>query len=67
MKQKSEFLTEPALISRLKAYYSLLPKGYMDTLVGMAMACARENPPNEERDTGYSPGGLVIREVEGFG
>lgn len=66
MEQKSDFLTEPALVSRLKAYYTLLPKGYMDTLVSMAMACSRGNPPKGERDKGYAPGGLVMKEGDGF-
>lgn len=66
MEQKPDFLTEHALVSRLKAYYSLLPKGYMDTLVGMAMACPRGNPPNGERDKGYAPEGLVIKEGTGL-
>jgi hypothetical protein len=65
MEQKPDFLTEPALVSRLKAYYALLPTGYMDTLVGMAMASSTGCPPNEERDTGYSPGGLGIEEGDG--
>jgi hypothetical protein len=68
MEQKPDFLTEPALVSRLKAYYGLLPKGYMDTLVGMAMACSKGSPPNGERDTGYASGGLVcISGVSGKG
>jgi hypothetical protein len=54
MEQKPDFLTEHALISRLKAYYAQLPKGCMDTLVGMAMACSTGNPPNEERDKNES-------------
>ncbi|GHT53082.1 hypothetical protein FACS1894106_3320 [Spirochaetia bacterium] len=66
MEQKPDFLTGPALVSRLKAYYALLPKGYMDTLVGMAMACSRGSPPTEERDKGYALGGLVIKEGDGF-
>ncbi|GHV81996.1 hypothetical protein AGMMS49991_05540 [Spirochaetia bacterium] len=61
MEQKPDFLTEPTLLSRLRAYYVLLPKGYMDTLVGMAMACSRENPPNGERDKGYTPRELVLK------
>jgi hypothetical protein len=64
MEQKPDFLTESVMISRLRAYYTLLPKGYMDALVGMAMTCSTGNPPNEERDTGYSPGGLVIKAGE---
>jgi hypothetical protein len=56
IKQKPDFLTGHDLISRLKAYYAILPKGYMDTLVGMAMADATGKPPTEERSKGYSPG-----------
>jgi hypothetical protein len=65
MEQKPDFLTEHALVSRLQAYYTLLPKGYMDALVGMAMAYAPGNPPNEERDRGYPPGGLAIKAGDG--
>jgi hypothetical protein len=65
MEQKTDFLTGFALMSRLKAYYTLLPKGYVDTLVGMAIADTTGNPPNETRDKGYSPCGLVITEAEG--
>jgi hypothetical protein len=65
MEQKTDFLTGHALISRLKAYYTLLPKGYMDTLVGMAIADSTGNPPTAERGKGYSPGGLVIKEADG--
>jgi hypothetical protein len=62
MKKYHNFLAESALVSRLRVYYTLLPKGYMDTLVGMAMACSTKNPPDGEPDKGYSPGGLVIKE-----
>ena len=65
MEQKTDFLTGLALMSRLKAYYTLLPKGYVDTLVGMAIADTTGNPPNETRDKGYAPCGLVITEAEG--
>ncbi|GHV73537.1 hypothetical protein AGMMS49940_08390 [Spirochaetia bacterium] len=65
MEQKPDFLTEHALVSRLKAYYTLLPKGYMDILVGMAMAYSAGSPPNEEWGKGYSPCGLVIKEGDG--
>jgi hypothetical protein len=65
MKQKPDFLTGHALTSRLKAYYTLLPKGYMDTLVGMAIADSTGKPPNAERGKGYSPVGLVIKEGDG--
>jgi hypothetical protein len=65
MEQKPDFLTEHALASRLKAYYALLPKGYMDTLVGMAVACSRGKPPKEERDKGDYPGGLVRKAENG--
>jgi hypothetical protein len=61
MENMSDFLTEPALASRLKAYYTLLPKGYMDTLVGMAMASSTGNTPNEAGDKGHSPSGFVIK------
>ncbi|GHU98794.1 hypothetical protein FACS189483_07270 [Spirochaetia bacterium] len=64
MEQKSDFLIEPALVSRLRAYYAVLPKGYMDALVRMAMAYSRGNPPNEERGMGYAPGGLVIKDAD---
>jgi hypothetical protein len=65
MEQKTDFLTGHALISRLKAYYTLLPKGYMDTLVGMAIADSTGNPPNAEQGKGYSPCGLVIKKADG--
>jgi hypothetical protein len=64
MKQKPDFLTGHALISRLKAYYTLLPKGYMDTLVGMAIADTAGKPPTAERGRGHSTGGLDIKERE---
>jgi hypothetical protein len=63
MEQKPDFLTEHALVSRLKAYYALLPKGYMDTLVGMAMASSTGCPPHEEGDKGDSPSGLIFLEI----
>jgi hypothetical protein len=40
-----EFLTESALISRLKAYYNQLPQGYMESLVDMALMRSGNSPP----------------------
>jgi hypothetical protein len=65
MEQKTDLLTGFALMSRLKAYYTLLPKGYVDTLVGMAIADTTGNPPKETLDKGYAPCGPVITEAEG--
>jgi hypothetical protein len=64
MERKPDFLTGHALISRLKAYYTLLPKGYMDTLVGMAIADSTGNPPIMERGKGYSPRRLAIKKAD---
>jgi len=43
-----EFLTESALISRLKAYYNQLPQGCMEALVGMALMSSGNVPPEGE-------------------
>jgi hypothetical protein len=49
-----ESLTESALISRLKAYYNLLPQGCMESLVGIALMRSGDSPSSEAGKAAYT-------------
>jgi hypothetical protein len=47
MERIVESLSESALIYRLKAYYSLLPPGCMESLVNMAVTPLKDRPSTD--------------------